>query len=119
MNALEPKVRDFCARALDPLVGAGRFDFVADLGAQVPMRTIGMLLGVPESDQEEARDRADAALRTEPGQPMDIEHMTIWEGDFFADSLRAIGWGAIGVARTRGARCCRSGSGRRSGRRQG
>ena len=87
MNALEPKVRDFCARALDPLVGAGRFDFVADLGAQVPMRTIGMLLGVPESAQEEARDRADAALRTEPGQPMDIEHMTIGEGDFFADYI--------------------------------
>jgi cytochrome P450 len=87
MNALEPKVRDFCARALDPLVGAGRFDFVADLGAQVPMRTIGMLLGVPESAQEEARDRADAALRTEPGKPMDMEHMTIGEGDFFADYI--------------------------------
>ena len=55
MNALEPKVREFCARALDPLVGAGRFDFVADLGAQMPMRTIGMLLGIPEPDQEEAR----------------------------------------------------------------
>ena len=72
MNALEPKVREFCARALDPLVGAGRFDFVADLGAQMPMRTIGMLLGVPEADQEEARDRADAKLRTDPGKPMDV-----------------------------------------------
>src|SRR5918996_3402 len=58
MSALEPKVREFCARALDPLVGAGGFDFVADLGAQLPMRTIGMLLGVPETDQEAARDRA-------------------------------------------------------------
>ena len=73
MNALEPKVRDFCARALDPLVGAGRFDFVADLGAQMPMRTIGMLLGIPEEDQEEARDRADASLRTEPGKPMEVD----------------------------------------------
>ncbi len=70
MEALAPKVRGFCARALDPLVGAGGFDFVADLGAQMPMRTIGMLLGVPEADQVEARDRADASLRTEPGQPM-------------------------------------------------
>ena len=68
MNALEPKVRDFCARALDPLVGTGRFDFVTDLGAQVPMRTIGMLLGVPESDQEEARDRADAEPAHRTGQ---------------------------------------------------
>jgi cytochrome P450 len=87
MEALEPKVREFCARALDPLVGAGGFDFVADLGAQMPMRTIGMLLGVPEADQEAARDRADASLRTEAGQPMDVEQMEIGQGDFFADYL--------------------------------
>jgi cytochrome P450 len=87
MNALEPKVREFCARALDPLVGAGRFDFVADLGAQVPMRTIGMLLGVPESDQEEARNRADAALRTDPGKPMDVAAENMGERDFFAEFI--------------------------------
>jgi len=44
MAALEPKVRAFCARSLDPLVGTGGLDFIADLGAQMPMRTIGMLL---------------------------------------------------------------------------
>jgi cytochrome P450 len=54
--AIEPKVREFCARSLDPLVGAGGFDFIADLGAQMPMRTIGMLLGIPESDQEAIRE---------------------------------------------------------------
>lgn len=84
MNALEPKIREFCARALDPLAGAGRFDFVADLGAQLPMRTIGMLLGVPERDQEEARDRANAALRTDPGQPMSVAAENIGEQDFFS-----------------------------------
>jgi cytochrome P450 len=68
MNALEPKVREFCARSLDPLVGSGRFDFIADLGAQMPMRTIGMLLGIPEQDQEEIRDRLDAGLRIEEGE---------------------------------------------------
>jgi cytochrome P450 len=68
--ALEPKIREFCARSLDPLVGAGRFDFVADLGAQMPMRTIGMLLGIPEEDQESIRDTVDASLRTEAGKPM-------------------------------------------------
>ena len=57
MNAIEPKVREFCARTLDPLVGAGRFDFIADLGAVMPMRTIGMLLGIPEEDQVAIRDR--------------------------------------------------------------
>jgi cytochrome P450 len=87
MNALEPKVREFCARALDPLVGAGRFDFVADLGAQMPMRTIGMLLGIPETDQEAARDRADAMLRTDPGAPMDVSADNIGQSEFFADYI--------------------------------
>ena len=71
MNALEPKIREFCARSLDPLVGTGRFDFVADLGAQMPMRVIGMLLGIPEQDLSEVRERSDARLRTEAGQPLE------------------------------------------------
>jgi cytochrome P450 len=67
MNAIEPQVREFCARSLDPLVGSGQFDFIADLGAQMPMRTIGMLLGIPEEDQERLRDRIDEGLRLEEG----------------------------------------------------
>ncbi len=69
MNAIEPQVRAFCARSLDPLVGAGGFDFIADLGAQMPMRTIGMLLGIPEEDQEAIRDRIDEGLRLYEGAP--------------------------------------------------
>src|SRR5262245_30290965 len=67
MAALEPKVRELCARTLDPLVGAGGFDFIRDLGAQMPMRVIGMLLGIPEQDQEAIRDSIDANLRLEDG----------------------------------------------------
>jgi cytochrome P450 len=67
MGAIEPKVREFCARSLDPLVGTGGFDFIRDLGAQMPMRTIGMLLGIPEQDQEALRDRIDEGLRLEEG----------------------------------------------------
>ncbi|MGB8501750.1 MAG: cytochrome P450 [Mycobacterium sp.] len=65
---LEPKIRAFCARSLDAVVGSGRFDFIADLGAQVPMRTIGMLLGIPESEQESHRQDTDRSLRTAPGE---------------------------------------------------
>ncbi|MDA4106797.1 cytochrome P450 [Mycolicibacterium holsaticum] len=75
---LEDKVRDFCARSLDAVVGSGKFDFMADLGAQVPMRTIGMLLGIPETDQDTHRQWTDASLRAEPG-----EHLKPQEG--FAD----------------------------------
>jgi cytochrome P450 len=70
MNALEPKVREFCRACLDPLVGTGRLDFVADLGAQMPVRVIGMLLGIPEQDQDAVRERADRHLRIQDGQPM-------------------------------------------------
>src|SRR5438105_1848803 len=60
INALEPMIRDFCAQLLDPLVGSGRFDFVTDLGAIMPMKVISMLLGIPEDDQEYIRDRGNA-----------------------------------------------------------
>ena len=85
MNALEPKIREFCARSLDPLVGAGRFDFIRDLGAQMPMRVIGMLLGIPEQDQEAIRDRSDADLRTKPGQPMEYSQDRFVTGEAFAE----------------------------------
>src|SRR6201994_3696333 len=67
MEAIEPLTRAFCVRALDPLVGSGRFDFVENLGAMVPMRTIGYLLGIPEADQEEIRDRGGKQLTLEKG----------------------------------------------------
>jgi cytochrome P450 len=67
MNLIEPKVRAYCARSLDPLVGSGGFDFITDLGAMVPMRTIGMLLGIPEQDQEALRDQIDEGLRLGEG----------------------------------------------------
>ena len=61
--ALEGRIREFCARALDPFVGSGGFDFVRDLGADMPMRVISEMLGIPESDQEAVRDQIDAGLR--------------------------------------------------------
>ncbi|WP_371454780.1 cytochrome P450 [Mycobacterium sp. GA-1841] len=59
MLAVEDLVRGFCSRALDPLLDADGFDFVVDLGAIMPMRTIGYLLGIPEEGQEKIRDRTD------------------------------------------------------------
>jgi cytochrome P450 len=78
MAAIESKVRAFCAETLDPLVGAGGFDFIGDLGAYMPMRTIGMLLGIPEQDQEAIREHIDAALKLEEGgEPPDgAKHLT-------------------------------------------
>src|SRR5262249_35640185 len=41
--------------------------------AQMPMRTIGMLLGIPEQDQEAIRDRIDEGLRIDQGEMPDLE----------------------------------------------
>jgi cytochrome P450 len=83
---LEPKIREFCARSLDPLVGAGGFDFIADFGAQMPMRVISMLLGIPESDQEAVRDSANKNLRTEEGKPMAVSSEMV-TGELFAEYI--------------------------------
>ena len=67
MEAIEPLTREFCVRALDPLVGTGNFDFIGNLGAMVPMRTIGYLLGIPEDNQEALRDRGGRQLTLKEG----------------------------------------------------
>lgn len=87
MAALEPQIRDYCARCLDPLVGGDRFDFVEDLGREMPMRVIGMLLGIPEADQTTIRDSADADLRTEPGKPMRTNLDKLFKGELFEEYI--------------------------------
>jgi len=88
VSALEPQIREFTARCLDPLVAAGRLDFVKDLGAQMPMRVIGMLLGIPEADQQHVVDHGDSTLRTEPGRPMtENPNGTIATGEVFAEYI--------------------------------
>ena len=87
MAALEDQVRDFCARSLDPLVGADGFDIIAELASVMPMRVIGMLLGIPEQDQIAVRNKTDANLRTEPGKPMQVKEENVASGDMFADYI--------------------------------
>ena len=72
MTALEPQIRELCAQALDPHVGTGEIDFITHLGKFMPMRVIGMLLGIPEEDQATIRDRADANIRVREGEKMHV-----------------------------------------------
>ena len=83
VNALEPTIREYCAQSLDPLVGSGSFDFIADFGAQMPMKVISSLLGIPEDDQEMIRDHANAQLRTEAGKPMKASTEGMVMGELF------------------------------------
>jgi cytochrome P450 len=87
MAALEDQVRDFCARCLDPLVGTDRFDVVTELGVVMPMRVIGMLLGIPEDAQTAVRDNSDAILRTEAGKPMEVQQDAIANGAMFEEYI--------------------------------
>jgi cytochrome P450 len=87
MLAIEPQVRAFCARTLDPLVGAGGFDFIRDLGAQMPMRTIGMLLGIPEADQEALRERIDAGMRLDADDAPPTNTSEVLDASMYSDYI--------------------------------
>ncbi|MCX4098523.1 cytochrome P450 [Nocardia sp. alder85J] len=69
MAAVEPIARAFTVEALDPLRDTGSFDFIENLGARMPMRTIGALLGIPEQDQQIMRDTTDKAITLSSGAP--------------------------------------------------
>jgi cytochrome P450 len=86
IGSLEPHIRDLCIRCLDRLTGVDSFDIMTWFANEVPMRVIGMLLGIPEPDQPKVRENVDALLRTEPGQPMRAG-MTFANSAFFADYI--------------------------------
>ena len=83
INALEPKIREFCTQSLDPLVGTERFDFITDFGAQMPMKVISSLLGIPEDDHKMIRDYGNSQLRTEAGKPMSAAEHGMVTGEVF------------------------------------
>ena len=85
MRKLEDQIRAFCAACLDPLVGDDRFDFVLDLGAEMPVKTIGMLIGIPDADQPSVRDPGARELRNKPGEPLQVKKERYFDGGLFAD----------------------------------
>jgi cytochrome P450 len=70
MNAIEPQVRKFCVDELDAIDGASEFDVIKVLAAKMPMRVIGMLLGIPEADQQAIRDQTEGGLHLESPELM-------------------------------------------------
>jgi cytochrome P450 len=88
MAEIEDQIRSYCVRCLDPLVGSDGFDIIAELASMMPMRVIGMLLGIPEDDQIDVRDANDANLRTKPGTPMKVANPdAIADGRIYADYI--------------------------------
>ncbi len=66
--ALEPMIREVIRGYLDRLDGATAFDAVADFSALFPVEIISRMLGVPEADRQEIRERLDLSLHREPGE---------------------------------------------------
>jgi cytochrome P450 len=88
MTELEPQIRAYCAKALDPVVDDGVFDFIGDLGAEMPIRVIGMLLGIPEQDLKKVQNFVDDSLGVEPGKPMEVESSHFnFSGTVFEDYI--------------------------------
>ena len=85
MKKLEAQIRAFCAACLDPLEGDGRFDFVLDLGTQMPVMAIGMLMGIPEAAQPSVRDAAVRTLRNKPGEPLQVTKDRYFSGNAYAE----------------------------------
>jgi cytochrome P450 len=87
VSSLESEIREFCIRCLDRLTEVQDFDVMRDFANEVPMRVIGMLLGIPEGDQQTVRDRADAKLRTKPGEQMKVSESALMDVDIFAEYI--------------------------------
>jgi cytochrome P450 len=88
INALEPMIREFTQRCLDPLVGGDRLDFVQDLGAVMPMRVVGMLFGIPEDYQRRVQEDGVKFVRTKRGGRMtDNADAKLADGEVFADFI--------------------------------
>lgn len=53
---MEEKIRKFASETIDAVANKGEVEFVADIAAQLPMRVINDLMGVPEVDHQKLVD---------------------------------------------------------------
>lgn len=88
MQAIEDQVRAFCAACLDPLRDGDRLDFTTDLGAEMPMRVIGMLVGIPDSLQRTVRRVAGRRLRNKPGEPLPVDKDNYFNANMFRNYVQ-------------------------------
>ncbi len=65
--ALEPRIREICRDLLDPLEGAGEFDYVVDYAGMIPPTVILALVGFPPGFATEFRKTVDQSMHYEAG----------------------------------------------------
>ena len=89
MLAIEPAVRAFCAQRLDELVGRDSFDFVTEFAQFVPMRVFGMLLGIPEEDQQRVFDHVEQNMNVKPDEVSPYDDESFLTGEFYSEWVDA------------------------------
>jgi cytochrome P450 len=82
VNKLEDEVRDFCRRSVEALAGREQFDMMDDLAREIPMRVMGMLLGIPEAEQPALRDHFIESMHRPPHIPVDHTYVSAMFGDY-------------------------------------
>lgn len=87
MREVEATARQFCAESLDPFVGTGGFDFIENLGAEMPVRVVCRLLGIPDEMRQEVLDFAEDHVNTEAGGEMKAASSGLETGQLFAEYL--------------------------------
>ncbi|ORV81267.1 cytochrome [Mycobacterium interjectum] len=87
MREVEATARQFCAESLDPFIGTGGFDFIANLGAEMPVRVVCRLLGIPDEMRQEVIDLAEGHVNTEAGGEMKAASSGLETGQLFAEYL--------------------------------
>lgn len=74
VQRVDEQIRSAARAIIDDLLGAGDVDFVEHCASRLPMRTIGDIMGVPESERVQAARAGDAVIgRSDPdfGDPAD------------------------------------------------
>ncbi len=80
-------MREYAAACLDPLVGEARFDLIEKLGLEMPMKVIGMLLGIPEEGQVAFRNESNAKIQTVDGGKIDFSEEVVLSHEAMGDYI--------------------------------
>jgi cytochrome P450 len=83
--ALEPRIAEICSGLLDPLIGAGDFDYVADYAGLIPPTVILALVGFPPGFAAEFRKTVDESMHYEAGKDPSVAGVQRLEVDALSE----------------------------------
>jgi cytochrome P450 len=77
VNALQPRIHSIVNEYLDPQMGTGEIDIIADIGYPLPVIVIAELLGIPTEDRDKFKNWSDLIVSlADLGGEVDYEAFT-------------------------------------------